>query len=433
MTNIAWFFELLPEEKIVEEEMLKTIQESYKKFWYTTIETASIEKNKVLLAKWWWEIKNQIFWLYWLAQWCEKWKKDYSLHFDLTLPFWRYVVENKNKLTFPFKRNQIQKVRRWERPQRWRFREFYQTDIDVIRDANLDKNYLFYDAEIIFTLFTTLNKLFKKLNLYTDFQINLNNKKIILWIIESFNLEDKTQQICSIIDKKDKINIEQYKKEFEEIWVKKDDIDKLIQIFNFKTNKIEEIENKININNDKLKKWLEELKKVTNYLNYFNIKDYFVINLWIIRGLDYYTWTVFETFIMNDRKLWSIAWWWSYENFTKKIDSKTNFSWVGWSIWITRLQSYIFEKVKTEQKTSSKYLLLNLLNSKKETINLYLKLQKEWKNIEMYPNQDKIWKQLKYADKKWIKFCVIMWENELEQWNFQIKNMETWDVKYVNL
>ena len=185
MFKVSWFPELLPEQKIIEERIIATIKENYQKLWYTLIETPAVERNSVLTAKWWWEVSKQIFWLYWLANGCDKDTKDYSLHFDLTVPFARYVLDYKNDLVFPFKRSQIQKVWRWERAQKWRYREFYQADIDVIWDESRENNSctknLFYDAEIIFLLATTIEEIFSKLNLKNDVQINVNNKKIIFW------------------------------------------------------------------------------------------------------------------------------------------------------------------------------------------------------------------------------------------------------------
>jgi len=194
--KVSWFPELLPQEKIIEEKILNIIKNNYQKTWFTPIETPAVERNSVLTAKWGGEVSKQIFWLYGLAQWCEKDTKDYSLHFDLTVPFARYVVDYKNDLVFPFKRSQIQKVWRWERAQRWRFREFYQADIDVIwenwesRNKKWDSNIstlnsqnLFYDAEVIYTLVNTLKDIFREFDLKQDVVVNVNNKKIIAWFI----------------------------------------------------------------------------------------------------------------------------------------------------------------------------------------------------------------------------------------------------------
>jgi len=432
MLRVSWFWELLPEQKIIEEKILNIIKTSYKKIWYTSIETPAVEKNSVLTAKWWWESLKQIFWLYGLTQWCEKDTKKYSLHFDLTVPFARYVIDHRNELIFPFKRNQIQKVRRWERPQRWRFRELYQADIDVIWEEKDNKNYLFYDAETIFTIVNTLEEIFKTVNIDKTTFININHKKLINWFLKHIELKNIKGKITNLIDKKDKISKQDFIKELGNLNINKEKQGKIIEFTNIETFNIQEIK-KLNINNEEWNNWIKDIEDILEILEQLWIKDKVKINLSIMRGLDYYTGMVFETFIEWERNLWSIASWWRYENFTSFIDSKSFFSWVGWSIWISRLESYIFEKLETNQKTSSEYLLINFKETQKKVLKLYKKFIEQWKYIEYYPEPDKLWKQFKYADKKWIKYCIILWEQELQEWQYQIKNMENWESFYKNL
>jgi len=429
MFKVSWFPELTPGEKILEEKILNLIKNSYQQHWYTIIETPAVERNSVLTAKWGNEINKQIFWLYGLAQWCEKDTKDYSLHFDLTVPFARYVIDHKQELTFPFKRSQIQKVWRWERAQKWRFREFYQADIDVIWD---DKNstwtkYLFYDAEIIFVLIKTLEKLFNEFNLDKKIIININHKKIISGFLKYLKLEDKVKEITTIIDKKDKITKEVFVKELKNIWLNKEQINKIISFTSLtKFTSLTSL-------NDELCSWIKDLEIILNYLDLLWVKDKVQINLWIMRGLDYYTWIVFETFIKWQKSLGSIASWWRYENLTKFIDYKTAFSGVGGSIWISRLESYLFNQIKSKQKTTTEYLFINFPETQKEIFKLYQIFLQKWKNVEIYPAWDKLGKQFKYADKKLISYCVILWEEELKNWVYKIKNMKTWETKSYKL
>jgi len=432
MLKVSWFYELLPEQKIIEEKIIDIIRYSYKQVWYTSIETPAIEKNSVLTAKWWEESLKQIFWLYGLAQWCDKDIKDYSLHFDLTIPFARYVIDYKDKLTFPFKRNQIQKVRRWERPQKGRFRELYQADIDVIWDETNSDNYIFYDAEVIFTIANTLENIFKEFNLKDNFFININHKKLISWFLKELEEENITEKVTTLIDKKDKISKQNFLQELEKIGIDKIKQEKIIEFTNIQTSNIKDIE-KLNIKNNEWNSWIEQVKYILDILENLWIKEKVKINLSIMRGLDYYTWMVFETFIEQKESLGSIASWWRYENFTNFIDKKTNCSWVGWSIGISRLEDYIFENIQTNKKTSSEYLLINFKETEKNILTLYKKLFNLWLNIEYYPYADKISKQLKYADKKNIKYCIILWEKELTNRKYQIKNMQTWEILYENL
>jgi histidyl-tRNA synthetase len=167
-------------------------------------------------------------------------------------------------------------------------------------------------------------------------------------------------------------------------------------------------------------------------LEQLGISEY-EVDFGIVRGLDYYTWTVFETFIDEERNLWSIASGGRYENFTKFIEPKTNFSGVGGSIWVSRLESFIFDKIQLNQKTTSEYLILNFPETTTQCLGLFSKFLKEWKKVEFYPSPDKFKKQLKYADKKWIKYCIILGENELNENCYILKNMETWEQEKIPL
>lgn len=485
MYKVWWFAELLPEQKILEENMLDIIRKNYKKYWYTPIETPSMEKTEVLVAKWWWEVKNQIFWVYWLAQWKED-LKDYSLRFDLTVPFSRYVLDYRWELTFPFKRSAIWKVWRWERQQRWRSKEFYQADIDVIWEENQNlvpaskswdsKKYLFYDAEVMSVAYKTYLEIFKSFNLNTKIKININNRKIMSGFIKGLWLWDSLTQISLIIDKIEKVSEEKIREELHDIvekyvisdeelqevirnyvltgeglhkivtdspliwwekWIKRI-TDQIIDFCKYKTNyeNLKEIKNELKIENDEFDSWIRELRKVLSFaLSLWVPEDAININFSIVRWLDYYTWTVFETFIDSDRSLGSIWSGWRYEKLTSYIDPKTNFSWVWFSIWVTRLEDYLFEKidVKTLQKTTSDYLIINFEETHKQSFKLYNKLISKWKNVEFYPEPDKLQKQLKYADKKKIWNCIILWEDELKRKIYILKDMNSWESLEVKL
>jgi len=481
MLKVSWFPELLPQEKIIEEKILNIIKNNYQKTWFTPIETPAVERNSVLTAKWGGEVSKQIFWLYGLAQWCEKDTKDYSLHFDLTVPFARYVIDHKNDLVFPFKRSQIQKVWRWERAQRWRFREFYQADIDVIwkeenrwksllknnniitdnkskitensqpkagtaegsnslwwekdnlwlSNKNHSSSFLLFDAEVIFTLVSTLKDIFREFNLKQDVVVNVNNKKIIAWFIwEYLGLNDILTQVTTIIDKKDKISEEKFIEELKNLSLNNEQINKILEFTQI--NDLEKLETLVGEKtNELLQSWIAELNAVLDYLKIFEVDV--KVNLGIMRGLDYYTGIVFETFIEWERKLGSIASWWRYENFTKALDTKTNFSGVGGSIWVSRLEAFIFENVQNKQKTTSEYMIVNFSSTQNQALQLYKRLLENDVKVEFYPNDDKLGKQFKYADKKWIKFVIILWEDELQKWVYQVKNMETWTTEEYDL
>lgn len=436
MLKVWGFSELKPEQKIIEEQIFDIVKKNYRQFGYTPIETPSVERNEVLTAKWGWEVWNQILGVYGLAQGATDLKK-YSLHFDLTVPFARYVLDYKWELTFPFKRSQIQKVWRGERQQRWRSREFYQADIDVIWEDSSLKDYLFYDSEVINIWYKTYLEIFEKFNLDLKIKININNKKIISGFISALWLWEKFSEISIIIDNKEKISAEEFEQKLEEVVdmfqrniSTKELVQKIIDFTNFKAdyNNLEEIMKLVDWEKEELEKWVLELKAVLKNLYLLWIdKENIIVNLWIIRGLDYYTGTIFETFIEGDRKLWSIASGWRYEDFTKNLDKKTKFSGVGFSMWITRFEDYLFEKMdmKNKAKTTSEYLIINFEDTIEDSLKLYNNLSKIGKKVEFFPESDKLKKQFKYADNKNIKYCIILWKAEKEKWIYLLKNMDT--------
>lgn len=463
MLKVWGFAELKPEQKIIEDKIFDIVKKNYQKFWYTPIETPAVERTEVLTAKWWWEVWNQIFGVYWLAQGADDLKK-YSLHFDLTVPFARYVLDYRWELTFPFKRSQIQKVWRWERQQRGRSREFYQADADVIWEEQEGKDYLFYDSEVIRMCFKTYLEIFEAFNLDLKIKININNKKIISWFISALWLWEKFSEISVIIDNKEKISSEDFEQKLSEIVEmfgknilnneEKNDSDnnemflpnisieeitkKIIDFTNFEATfeNIDEILNLVDNNKEELGKWVSELKTVLKnaYLLWINKED-IKINLWIIRGLDYYTGTIFETFIDWDRKLWSIASGGRYEWLTKYLDKKSNYSGVGFSMWITRFEDYLFEKLDMQNsaKTTSEYLVVNFEDTLEESLKLFNKLLESWKKVEFYPEPDKLKKQFRYADNKKIKYCILLGLGELDKNIYTLKNLETGESEEISL
>ena len=190
------FVEYSPSEQRIFDQLINEIQNQFQLFWYTHIHTPAVESNTVLLSKNWEETGKQIFGLYGLAQWASD-LKDYALHFDLTVPFARYVLDWENDLTFPFKRFQIQPVWRWERAQKGRYREFWQCDIDVIWRRDDEKTVLYYDGETILTLMHALDAVLDKLEVDDEAVFHISNRKLIIWLLNDLVGEEKTPVVCS--------------------------------------------------------------------------------------------------------------------------------------------------------------------------------------------------------------------------------------------
>ena len=440
MLKVWGFAELKPEQKIIEEKIFEIVKKNYQKYWYTPIETPAVERTEVLTAKGGWEATSQIYGVYGLAQWASDLKK-YSLRFDLTVPLARYVIDHRNELTFPFKKSFIAKVWRGERQQRGRSREFYQADIDVIWENNdqiKEAQNLFYDAEVISIVYKTYGEIFQEFNLEGWVEVNINNKKIISWLLQSLWLEEKSLKVFGIIDSIAKISREDFDKNLEWAWCSEWQIE---TINNFVRQEIDleklwSLWKEFWIENEVFLEWISELTQILKFINMqWNAWEGVKINFSIVRGLEYYTWTVFETVITTDRKLWSIAGGGRYEWLTKYLDKKADFSWVWFSMWITRFEDYLFEKLDTEKlaQTTSEYLIINFEETQGESLELYQKLAAKWKSVEYYPEAAKLKKQFKYADWKWIKYCVLLGSWELEKWVYSVKNMESWESEEVEL
>lgn len=290
--TLAGFMELLPKEQILFNQMQDKIRKSYEKFGFTPIDTPIVELSEILLAKAGGETEKQIYRF-------EKGDNDLSLRFDLTVPLAKYVASNYDKLVFPFRRYQIGKVYRGERPQKGRFREFYQCDIDIIGDEELN---IINDAEIPSIIESTFNELG-----FDDFTICINNRKILNGLFESLNINNKSIDVMRIIDKIDKIGEEAVKEEIEKLGINSNKIIEFIKINGNTDEKIEKLES-LNIENELFKTGLQELKDVVKYIRIFGVEEkHFKVDLTIARGLDYYTGTVYETFLNEYREIGSVC------------------------------------------------------------------------------------------------------------------------------
>ncbi len=429
----SWFAEYSPSEQRIFDKLISEVESQFQRFWYTHIHTPAVESNTVLLAKNWEETGKQIFWLYWLAQWASD-LKDYALHFDLTVPFARYVLDWENDITFPFKRFQIQPVWRGERAQRWRFREFWQCDIDVIWRKDGSENLMYYDWETILTLMHALNAVLWKLDIKDEAVFHISNRKIIIWLLNDLVWEENIPIVCSYIDKRKKIWSENFVASLVDAWIDRKVAEKIDEIISrtYTINDIHEIDK---LSENKLFfEWLAELKSIISFFENWSKStkeelDY-TIDLQIIRGLDYYSGTVFEAVLKSDESLGSICGWWKYDHLTWYLNPKKDiYSGFGGSIWISRLLSKVFgenrENWKAEQKTSTEYLFLNFPETQNQIFTLMHNFQEEGKNCELYYQADKLGKQFWYADKKWIPFVVILWDWELSSNCYKIKNMQS--------
>lgn len=424
---ISGFFENLPDAQIIEEKFKEIIKKNYSLSGFTIIDTPVVERLDILTSKW--GDDNEIYWIH-RINW-EPWDdSSLWLRFDLTVPLARYVAQYEGELTFPFRRQHISKVYRWERPQKWRYREFYQADVDIIWNWKLP---IFADVEVISTVYNSLKELD-----FWDFVVNINNKKFLEWFLNTIWIEKKAETI-SIIDKKDKVKGDKLKEMFLDIWLNEVQITKIREFIKFWE---EKTSNDIltfysQFDDELLKTGIEELSYVfTHLLALWVDKDFIKINPSISRGLNYYTWTVFETFIIWAEKMWSICSGGRYENLCWNF-TKNSYPWVGWSIWLTRLLAVLNElwRIKLWNKTVTQVMVVNMGEEMLlKNIEIVKKIRDLWINTELFLDSSaKMQKQLKYADNKKIPFIVIQWEEELKKWVVQIKNLIKWEQKEVKI
>ena len=332
------FMELLPAEQILFNDMYDTIRGVYESFGFLPLDTPVIELSEVLLAKAGGETEKQIYRF-------QKGDSDLSLRFDLTVPLARYVSAHYNDLVFPFKRYQMSKVFRGERPQKGRFREFYQCDIDIIGNEELD---LRYDAEMPAIIY----RVFEKLGI-GDFVIRINNRKVLGGFFAALGLSDKIEDILRILDKIEKIGKEAAVSELVALGVSADKTDTIID-FITSDGDCEQILAKLramSIENETYTSGVSELAAVTEYMRMFGMpEDSFRIDLTIARGLDYYTGTVYETQIKAHPEFGSVCSGGRYDNLTGYYTDK-KLPGIGISIGLTRLFSQLLASGLIAPKT----------------------------------------------------------------------------------
>ncbi len=412
--TLSGFMELMPQEQLLFDNIKNTIIETYRSYGFYPLDTPVIEYSEVLLAKAGGETEKQIYRF-------NKGDNDLSLRFDLTVPLAKYVAKRYNELTFPFKRYQTGKVFRGERPQKGRFREFYQCDIDIIGDEVLS---LKYDSEII----SIINDIFTKLNL-GKFVVRINNRKILSGFFDSLGLSDKITDILRIVDKLDKIGENEVIEILKEYNISNENIDKIIKFITMSgttDEKLNTLKNNYN-NNELFNLGVSELESVINDLNDRGVnKDNYMIDLTIARGLDYYTGTVYETILVDYPGIGSVCSGGRYENLAEFYTDK-KLPGVGVSIGLTRLFYQLVEAgiINVNNTSSSDLIILPMTNNYKYIYEVNNIIRNNG-IISDICYIDKGFKQkMKYANKMGNKYILIIGDNEVENNSVILKNMES--------
>ena len=411
--TLPGFMELMPQDQILFDKMKNTIESVYSSYGFYPLDTPIIELSSVLLAKAGGETEKQIYRF-------NKGDNDLSLRFDLTVPLAKYVANRSNELIFPFKRYQIGKVYRGERPQKGRFREFYQCDIDVIGNETLS---ILYDAEIPSIIYD----LFKKLNI-GDFTIRINNRKILTGFFNSLELNSKVTDILRIIDKIEKISEDEVKSELSLLDIDNDKVSKIIDFIRISGDaftKIERLKN-LGITDEVYNEGVNELETVINNIKARGLdSNFYDVDLTIARGLDYYTGTVYETILKDYPSIGSVCSGGRYENLATYYTDK-KLPGVGISIGLTRLFYQLKEAgvIKTTDSSVADITILPMTENY-EYVYKFSNLLKRFGVRVDTAFLGKFKQLMRYADKQKTPYVLIIGDDEISKGVAVLKDMFT--------
>ena len=418
---LSGFPELLPNEQIILEKYISIVRKNFELYGFTPIETPAVERKTTLVSKG--GDEKEIYSLSRLsAEDGEDKETEMALHFDLTVPLARYVAMYKNSLIFPFRRYQIQKVWRGERAQAGRFREFYQCDIDVIglHELSLD-----YDAElpaIIYSIFDEFS--------LGSFLIRINNRKILSGYLSYMGVQEAEKvEVFQVIDKLEKIPKEKVEAEIKnKTSLSTDGVKGMVEFLTHRRSTEETLMTLSCINgNSLLKEGIDEVTAVIEGLRQRGVPEsFYTLDLSVVRGLDYYTGTVYETRLSAYPELGSVCSGGRYDNLSS-LFSEDVMPGVGVSIGISRLILYLLKKgeIKPSFSTSAPVLIAMLDDV---YVSKYLQISNELRKSgianEVFLEKKKTLKtQMKYADRKGFQYVLILGESEIEKNAIQIKNM----------
>lgn len=404
--KVKGFWELMPREQMRFSSLLQKIENVFKANSFVPLDTPVLEYSDALLAKSGGETDKQIFRF-------EKGDSDMCLRYDLTVPLARFVAMHENELNFPFKRYQIGKVYRGERPQKGRYREFYQCDADIIGDGELS---LVADAECI----ALFSKCFAALDV--DVEIKVSNRKILSGIIEEIGKTDLSSEILTVLDKLEKIPETEAMSELEDLGINFQNGQKLINLTK-KSGKIEKICENLKgfCQNETFERGLSELEEVAKHLKSFGTKNV-TVDLKIIRGHDYYTGTVFEAFLKGTKD--AVGGGGRFENLCSYFSNK-KMPGVGMSVGVTRLFDLLTEKGYFEGNSENEIevAVLNFDNTMDESLSIVTKLRENGILADVLYENKTFKSKMKEANRREVKFALIVGEDEVKTQKFTLKNM----------
>lgn len=420
--------ELLPRRQMVFQRMLDTIRRGFERYGFVPIETPVFEVADVLLSKSGGETEKQVYFVQSTGSLEQGHKPDLALRFDLTVPLARYVAEHEADLAFPFRRYQIQRVYRGERSQKGRYREFYQCDIDVIGKDSLP---LAFDAEmpaVIHTLFSELN--------VGPFRIHFNNRKILLGLFESLGITESDQRMAVLrqVDRLEKIGVDEVRRLLmgEELGLTEGVANRILDVIGTRGTAAEVMDALATQKdhsdaNPIFRQGVEELSQVVEALKAFQVPEtHWSINLGIARGLDYYTGTVYETFLTDFPGIGSVCSGGRYDNLASQY-TKSRLPGVGISIGLTRLFYVLSEAGLIQDGPSTVQVLVTQLDQAllPDYLALAAELRASGVNTEIHLEPAKLARQFKYADRAGIRYAMVMGSDEKAEGLVTVKDLTT--------
>ena len=424
--------------------IMQTIRTQFERFGFQPIETPSFENSETLMGKYGEEGDRLIFKILNSGDYLAKADEGHlanrdsqkltsqisekALRYDLTVPFARYVVQHQNEIEFPFKRYQMQPVWRADRPQKGRFREFYQCDADVVGSTSL-----WQEVELI----QLYDAVFTELGLH-GVQIKLNNRKILSGIAEVMGASDKLVNFTVALDKLDKVGIEGVQKEMLEKGIAQESIDALQPLFRLQGS-LEEKAKQLSVileKSDEGKKGIEELLFIAKQLKSLQLKSATIdFDVTLARGLNYYTGAILEVGAPEGIAMGSIGGGGRYDDLTGIFGLK-NISGVGISFGLDRIY-LVMEALDVFPKkvsATSKVLFVNYGEAESlYALQAMSKLRDAGISAELYPDAVKVGKQFSYIDKREIPFAVVVGETEMGQNQYSLKEMATGEQQLVTI
>lgn len=408
-----WFPEFTPQDQKKFDAILAIVTSVFEQYTYEHIWTPAVEPVEII-KRGGDIVDKQVYGLYGLAQWPED-TKEFALHFDLTIPLARYILDHRQELSFPFKRYQMQPVRRGERTKRGRYKEFWQFDVDVVRpsDANVGVR---YDIETVAVLDRAMQQVIDTFDLKIDRVCKISHIGLTKSRLSSLGITDAQNTILGMLDNYFKVDPKSFVEKLTELTtpaqkeaildiITTKDITKLAWCAGY-----------------------DDLQAILAWLQALGVP--YEYEVCIVRGHSYYRWMVCERFQRDDVALWSLAGGGRYDKVTDFIDPKQSFSGVGTSL--GRFVYLAIERMSLKKETES-YFFVHFTETLDQILALYNQFVRAWKKVDLYPNAAKFGKQLEYADKKGMRYAVIMGETELKQCIYKVKDLMTGEEEVVKM